>query len=252
MGLGVRVPMARWSFWRLVFGARRLNQTGQVGDGRERAVVDFVCSNTRHGDIDDVLATFDWYAYHRSMLINVGDVKGELLDAAVRRTDPRVVLELGTYCGYSALRIAQSAPSAHVYTIELSAENADLARRVWAHAGVGDRITCLVGTLGDGGRTLRQLEQSIGGSAAGTVDFVFLDHDKRSYVTDLRTIVARGWLHPGSIVVADNVGYPGAPKYRRYMSRHEGAQWRTSEHRAHAEYQTLIPDLVLESEYLGC
>jgi catechol O-methyltransferase len=251
MGLGVRVPMARWSFWRLVFGAHRLSQTGQVGDGRERAVVDYVVGNARAGDIDDVLATLDWYGYHKSLLINIGDVKGRLLDAAVKRSDPRVVLELGTYCGYSALRIAREAPSAQVYSVELSAENAELARRIWDHAGVGDRITCLVGTLADGGHTISLLDRAIGQSPAGTVDFVFIDHDKRSYVDDLQTITEKGWLHPGSIVVADNVGYPGAPRYRRYMRRQEGVHWQTDEHRAHAEYQSLIPDLVLESEFLG-
>ena len=242
--------MVRWSFWRLVLGAHRLNQTGQVGDGRERAVVDYVCRHARRGDIADVLGTFDWYAYHKSLLINVGDVKGELLDAAVKRADPSVVLELGTYCGYSALRIARAAPSAHVYSVELSAENADLARRIWSHAGVGDRITCLVGTLDDA-ETMRRLDAAIRESPGGTADFVFIDHDKRSYVADLQTIAANGWLHPGSIVLADNVGYPGAPRYRRYMRRNEGVQWRTRAHRAHAEYQSLIPDLVLESEFLG-
>jgi catechol O-methyltransferase len=251
VGLGVRVPMARWSFWRLVLGAHRLSQTGQVGDGRERAVVDYVVSHARKGDIDDVLGTLDWYGYHKSLLINIGDVKGRLLDAAVKRSDPKVVLELGTYCGYSALRIAREAPSAHVYSVELSAENAELARRVWDHAGVGDRITCVVGTLADGGHTIGQLDTAIGESPAGTVDFVFIDHDKRAYVDDLLTIVENGWLHPGSIVLADNVGYPGAPRYRRYMRRQDGVQWRTREHRAHAEYQSLIPDLVLESEFLG-
>ena len=242
--------MVRWSFWRLVFGAHRLNQTGQVGDGRERAVVDYVCRHARRGDIDDVLGTFDWYAYHKSLLINVGDVKGELLDAAVKRADPLVVLELGTYCGYSALRIARAAPSAHVYSVELSANNADLARRVWEHVGVGDRITCLVGTLDDGD-TMRRLDAAVGESPSSTVDFVFIDHDKSSYVADLQAIAAMGWLHTGSIVLADNVGYPGAPRYRRYMRRSEGVQWRTRVHRAHAEYQSLIPDLVLESEFLG-
>ena len=243
--------MVRWSFWRLVLGAHRLNRTGQVGDGRERAVVDFVCRNTRHGDIDDVLETFDWYAYHKSLLINVGDVKGELLDAAVQRADPRLVLELGTYCGYSALRIARAVPSAHVYSVELSPENASLARRIWDHAGVGDRITCVVGTLGDDGHTMQKLGEALAGSPDGTFDFVFIDHDKRSYVEDLRAIAAQGWLHPGSIVLADNVGYPDAPRYRSYMRRNEGVQWRTRTHRAHAEYQSLIPDLVLESEFLG-
>jgi catechol O-methyltransferase len=243
--------MVRWSFWRLVWGAHRLNQTGQVGDGRERAVVDYVCAHARRGDIDDVLATFDWYAYHKSLLINVGDVKGVLLDAAVKRADPPVVLELGTYVGYSALRIARAAPSAHVFSVELSPHNAELARRIWDHAGVGDRITCVVGTLSDGGATMRRLDEAIGDTLSGTVDFVFIDHDKSSYVTDLETIAGKGWLHKGSIVMADNVGYPGAPRYRRYMRRTEGVQWRTLTHRAHAEYQSVIPDLVLESEFLG-
>jgi catechol O-methyltransferase len=151
---------------------------------------------------------------------NVGDVKGELLDAAAKRADPAVVLELGTYCGYSALRIARAAPSAHV------------------------------GTLDDA-ETMRRLDAAIAESARGSADFVFIDHDKSSYVTDLQAIAANGWLHPGSIVLADNVGYPGAPRYRRYMRRNEGIQWRTRTHRAHAEYQSLIPDLVLELEFLG-
>jgi catechol O-methyltransferase len=31
-----------------------------------------------------------------------------------------------------------------------------------------------------------------------------------------------GWLHPGYVVVADNVGIPGAPKYRAYMREQLG------------------------------
>lgn len=52
-------------------------------------------------------------------------------------------------------------------------------------------------------------------------------------------------------MVADNVKLPGAPKYLAYMSAHQGSQWDTKHHKTHAEYQTLLPDLVLESEYLG-
>ena len=35
------------------------------------------------------------------------------------------------------------------------------------------------------------------------------------------------------------------------MREEQDRRWRTVEHRAHVEYQTLLPDLVLESEYLG-
>jgi catechol O-methyltransferase len=108
----------------------------------------------------------------------------------------------------------------------------------------------VVGTIGDGGRTLDALSKDHG-FASGTLDFVFIDHDKKAYLDDLHSILDRGWLHRGSIVVADNVKVPGAPKYLAYMRAEQGALWNTAEHKTHVEYQTLIPDLVLESEYLG-
>jgi len=242
--------MVRRSFWRMALGVRNLTTTGQIGDGREAAAVEYVLQNARAGDVDDVLATIDKFAYEKSMLINVGDEKGLLLDAAVRRADPALALELGTYCGYGAMRIARAAPNAKVYSVELAEANAENARQIWAHAGVADRVTCVVGTIGDGGRTLDTLANEHG-FASGALDFVFLDHDKDAYLNDLLSIVERGWLHPGSIVVADNVRVPGAPKYRAYMKEQQGKLWNTVEHKAHLEYQSLVPDLVLESDYVG-
>jgi len=235
---------------RFAWGLPRLLRTGQVGDGREAACAAFVEDNARPGDIDDALSVIDRFAWQKALLVNIGDEKGLLLDAAARRAAPRLVLELGTYCGYSALRIARAAPTARVLSVEATAANAEVARRIWTHAGVADRVSCIVGTIGDGGATLDALERDPG-VGAGAVDLLFIDHDKKAYLPDLLAILERGWLHPGSIAVADNVRVPGAPEYHAYMRDHEGRSWRTIEHRAHLEYQTLIPDLVLESEYLG-
>ena len=242
--------MLRWSVLRAGIGVRNFNTTGQLGDGREAAAADYVVDHARAGDIDDALAKMDEYSYDKSFLVSVGDEKGKLLDAAVRRANPRLALELGTYCGYGALRIAAAAPTAKVFTVELSAANAAVAQRIWNHAGVADRITCVVGPVGDGGYTLDALNGDHG-FAPGALDLVFIDHDKNAYLADLLAIAGRGWLHRGSIVVADNVGFPGAPKYRAYMREQQGKRWQTVEHRTHVEYQDLIPDLVLESDYLG-
>ncbi|HZA12375.1 O-methyltransferase [Mycobacterium sp.] len=251
MELRQRLPMLlRWSVWRMAIGVRNITKTGQLGDGREAAAADYVVTHARRRDVDDVVATMDKFAYEKSFLVNVGDEKGELLDASVRRANPRVALELGTYCGYGALRIARAAPLAKVVSVELSAANADIARRIWSHAGVDDRVSCVVGTVGDRGRTLDVLGTEHG-FAAGVLDFLFIDHDKHAYLPDLRSIVERGWLHPGSIVVADNVRFPGSPKYRAFMREQQGKRWKTTEHKTHVEYQPLVPDLVLESEYMG-
>jgi catechol O-methyltransferase len=250
MSLKQKVPFLRWSVWRFAWGMPGFFKTGQIGDGREQACASFVEANARRGDIDDVLATIDKFAYEKSMLMNVGDEKGALLDAAVVRADPKLALELGTYCGYGSLRLARTATSAKVYSVEFSAANAEVARRIWAHAGVDDRVTCVVGTIGDGGKTLDALANEHG-FAAGKLDLMFIDHDKRAYLPDLQSVLDRGWLHQGSIVVADNVKFPGAPEYRKYMTQQQGQLWNTVEHKTHVEYQTMIGDLVLESEYLG-
>jgi catechol O-methyltransferase len=247
---GKRMPFLRWSVWRFALGARNLLTNWQVGDGREEALARHVAANARKGDLDDVIRTVDEFCYRQAIMMNVGDEKGEILDRAIARAKPRRLLELGTYCGYSALRTARAMPAgAHLTSIEFSAANAAIAQRIWEHAGVADRITVVVGTLGDGGQTIARLEAA--GFAPGTLDFVFIDHDKAAYLPDLERILERGWLHSGSIVVADNVKVPGAPKYRAYMKAHEGSTWRTIEHDTHVEYQTLVKDLVLESEYLG-
>src|SRR5262249_31881379 len=81
------------------------------------------------GDIDDVIRVIDEFSYEQSIMMNVGDEKGEILDRAVRRVRPRRLLELGTYCGYSALRMARvMSPEARLHSIEFSEANARIAR----------------------------------------------------------------------------------------------------------------------------
>jgi catechol O-methyltransferase len=245
------MPFLRWSVLRMMLGQRKLTRDWQVGDGREEALAGYVLANARPGDPYDAIRVIDEFCVNRSVMMNVGDEKGEILDQAVRKTSPRLILELGTYCGYSALRMSRvMPPGARVVSVEFLPANAEIARRIWDHAGLGDEVTVVVGTLGDGGSTIDRLASDYG-VGAGAVDFVFVDHDKAAYLPDLERIIAEGWLHPGSIVVADNIRFPGAPEYRAYMHEQQGKAWRTTEHQTHVEYQSLVKDLVLESEYSG-
>jgi catechol O-methyltransferase len=240
----------RWSFVKMLLNMRHVLKHWQAGDGREDRLVQHVLATARPGDVADAIRAIDEFGWDTSFLMNVGDEKGRILDRAIERARPSRILELGTYCGYSALRMARAAPGAHIFSVEFSADNAANARRVFAHAGVDSRITVVVGTLGDGGKTARTLVEQHG-FTPGSVDVVFIDHDKDAYLPDLRLIEERGWLHPGSLVVADNVKFPGAPQYRAYMQQSEGRGWRTTEHEALLEYQSLLKDLVLVSERLA-
>jgi catechol O-methyltransferase len=234
----------------MMAGMKHLTREWQVGDGREDALAAYVAEHARRDDIDDVIRVIDEFCHEQSFMMNVGDEKGELLDTALRSAQPKRVLELGAYCGYSALRMARAtAPDTQIFTVEYSAANAEIARRNLDYAGVSHRVEVVVGSIGDGGRTLSHL-RTVSGLSEGSLDFVFLDHAKEFYLSDLALIIEQGWLHPGSVAVADNVGFPGAPAYRAHMREQEGRTWRTVEHKTHVEYQALVPDLVLESTYL--
>jgi catechol O-methyltransferase len=172
----------------MLLGMWSLTRNWQVGDGREEALAAHVLAHARPGDLDDAIRVIDEFCATRSVMMNVGDEKGEILDGAVRRVAPRLLLELGTYCGYSGLRIARVMPAgARFYSIEFLPANAEIARSIWAHAGVGDRLNVVVGSLGGGGATIERLRRDFG-FTDGALDFVFVDHDKRFYLPDLERI----------------------------------------------------------------
>jgi catechol O-methyltransferase len=137
---GWSLPFLRWCVLRMTLGARHLTTHWQVGDGREEALAQHVLAHARTGDVNDAIQVIDDFCYNHSFMINIGDEKGEILDQAVQNTKPHRLLELGTYCGYSALRMARVMPAdAQLYSIEYNAANADIAHRIWNHAAVGDR-----------------------------------------------------------------------------------------------------------------
>jgi predicted O-methyltransferase YrrM len=245
--LGKPIPFLRWSFIRLLLGMKTLTKDWQVGDGREEDCARYVLAHAKAGDMRDAIRAIDEYAYKKSFLINVGDRKGAILDNVIQRTQPKRVMELGAYVGYSALRMASLLPKeGHLYSIEFNAANAKIARQIIAHAGASDRITIIEGYIGDGGKTMSVLRDQHGFSP-NCLDVVFLDHAKEAYLPDLHSLLNAKWLHSGSVVVADNVKFPGAPEYKAYMEQEQGRTWKTTSHETYAEYQSLIPDIVLES-----
>lgn len=231
--------------WTVLKAATR---KGETDDAVKERLVQHVVANAPQGDVDSAIKLIDEFASTTSFLMNVGDEKGELLDDVVERTAPKRAVELGAFCGYSGLRIARKLPvGGTLLSIEMNPANAAFATRVWEHAGVADRITAVVGTIDDG-RTLDLLTKEYG-IEPGSLDFLFIDHEHSCYLPDLLAIRDAGLLHEGSVVMADNVKVPGAPKYLAYMREQEAKDWTTVEHKAHLEYQSYIPDLVLESTY---
>jgi caffeoyl-CoA O-methyltransferase len=107
----------------------------------------------------------------------------------------RRAVEVGTFTGYSALAIARGlAEGGRLICFDISDEYTKLARRVWARAGVDDRVEL---RLGPAEERLRQLP------AAPELDLVFIDAEKTSYPAYWAELVPR--VRPGGVLLVDNV-----------------------------------------------
>jgi len=119
------------------------------GDGREQAALDYVKANAKRGDPKSVLGVMDRFGWDSSFLMNVGNVKGKILDGALdRAARKKVGMELGAYVGYSAVRIASQMPEdGHLYSIEFFEPNAKIARQILEFAGLSDKVTVVNGSI---------------------------------------------------------------------------------------------------------
>ncbi|KAM8934378.1 catechol O-methyltransferase A-like [Pelodytes ibericus] len=112
------------------------------GTTRPMRILQYVKQEAQPGDAQSVLSAVDSYCSNVEWAMNVGDLKGQILDAVVLETRPRWALELGTYCGYSTVRIARLLPpGAHLISIEMNPHYAQVATEILCHAGVESQLT---------------------------------------------------------------------------------------------------------------
>ena len=116
----------------------------------------------------------------------------------VRMIRPKLVLELGTYSGYSAQCLAEGLldDDAHLHTIEIEDELEDFLRAHFAKSPVGDSITL---HIGDCNEILPRINKQF--------DLVFIDANKRQYVDYFNLVIDH--VKPGGFIIADNTLWDG-------------------------------------------
>jgi caffeoyl-CoA O-methyltransferase len=126
-----------------------------------------------------------------------GTVEGRFLEMLVFAAKPRLVLELGTYSGYSALSMAAALPpGGRIVTCELDEEHAAFAQRHIDASPYADRIEIRVGP---GVETIAVLD--------GPFDLVFIDADKVNYVNYYEAVLPK--LSEEGLILADNTLWHG-------------------------------------------
>jgi caffeoyl-CoA O-methyltransferase len=121
-----------------------------------------------------------------------GPVVGRLLELLVHSVKAKLVLEIGTYGGNSALAMAAGLPAdGRIVTCEISEEHAEFARRYIDESPYRDRIEIKVGSAHE---TIAGLE--------GPFDFVFIDAEKTGYPAYYEAVL--GKLSPHGLIAIDN------------------------------------------------
>uniref|UniRef100_A0A1A8KFT0 catechol O-methyltransferase n=5 Tax=Nothobranchius TaxID=28779 RepID=A0A1A8KFT0_NOTKU len=210
---------------------------------RPQRMLAAVQNNATRGDPRSVVKAIDQFCRQKEWAMNIGDEKGCILDSVVSEVNPATVLELGTYCGYSTVRIAsQLPPHAKIITLEFNPQNAAVARQIIAWAGLGEKIKLIEGSSGD---WIPKLKEQFG---VDTFDLVFLDHWKDRYLPDTKLMEECGLLRKGSILLADNVICPGTPEYLEYIRN--SPRYKSQYFKSHLEY-TRVEDGLEKSIFLG-
>ena len=157
----------------------------------------YVFENAIRNNPDSVLKAMDNFAKNRRFLMNIGNIKGSLLTNQLKKIGSDLtILELGCFCGYSAILMAKNLTKfGKVVSIEVNKTYARNALEIIKYSGLKDKIILIEGS-----------SEKIIGTLRYKFDFVLLDHWKNLYKRDLIAIEKRGLLKNGSIIFADNVG----------------------------------------------
>ncbi|OWK54004.1 Transmembrane O-methyltransferase [Lonchura striata] len=235
-----------------------------TGTSREQRAFQYLLAHAIPGDPHHILQTFDQWCYHCEHLSCVGPDKGRIVERVLLERAPLRVLELGTYCGYGTVLLAQGLPpGARLYTIEGDPRHAAVAEKVIRLAGFSEQTgggwaPCHPAPVTEGDAA--QVELIVGPSEEviprlrekhGLVNanLVFMDHWKRCYLRDLRLLESHQLLAEGATILADNVLFPGAPHFLQYAKT--CGKYHCKVHRASLEYFRAIPDGIAELRYTG-
>lgn len=153
-----------------------------------------------HIDIEDVVLT----ELDRETNLKVlgarmisGHLQGQVLTMLSKMIQPKNILELGTFTGYSAICLAKGLQvGGKLLTIEIDDELETLAQKYFTKAGIADKVEQRIGSALEIIPTLND-----------SFDLVFMDADKREYVKYFDLLIDK--LSSGAYIIADNTLWSG-------------------------------------------
>jgi caffeoyl-CoA O-methyltransferase len=126
-----------------------------------------------------------------------GHLQGRVLSMLSHLKQPRYILEIGTYTGYSALCMAEGLlPNGELHTIDINEELETMIRKYFAQSHHAQQLHL---HIGDARAIIKSLPHAW--------DLVFIDADKENYSTYFDLVIDQ--MAPGGLIIADNVLWSG-------------------------------------------
>ena len=126
-----------------------------------------------------------------------GHYQGRVLSMISKLVNPKTILEIGTYTGYSALCLAEGLQTeGELHTIDINEELYDIQKKYFDKSDYKNQIHQHIGNALD---IIPKLNR--------TFDLVFIDADKENYCNYFEIIINK--LKQGGIILSDNVLWSG-------------------------------------------
>ena len=126
-----------------------------------------------------------------------GPYQGRVLSMISKLVNPKTILELGTFTGYSTLCLAEGLQKdGEIHTIDINEELEDFQRKYFNKSEFGNQIHQYIGNAIE---IIPKIDK--------TFDLVFIDADKPNYSNYFHLIIEK--LNPGGIILSDNVLWHG-------------------------------------------
>ena len=126
-----------------------------------------------------------------------GHLQGRFLSMLSHLVQPRIIVEIGTYTGYSALCLAEGlVKGGMLHTVDIDPYLPEMVHRYIEKAGMLDRITMH-----------HRPALEVIPTLPAPFDLVFIDADKQNYPNYFDAVIDR--VRPGGLILADNVLWSG-------------------------------------------
>lgn len=208
-----------------------------------------------------VLGSIDEFCMIRHWMMNIGPEKGVIITTTLKESiDVKlsshasnhsfVLVELGSYCGYSSILMAKECIATYgnklnlkLITLDINPEYITVANEMIKLSGLDGVISLLeVSFNGHDTNLVDILQKELILSELDTIDVLFIDHDKDSYKTDLMKLETSGLIRRGTRVVADNVIFAKIDDYLKFVQeRQQDGVVTTKTVECNVEYSNVDP-----------